>query len=138
MAAWLQQHPGTEIISLDRGGIYAEAARRGAPQAVQVADRWHLLRNLSEALCRAIAPHHRFPTPEFGPPPAQLPAKPQHWLAGISLKHHAASCGMLYGCAVVLNGPARDPTLSQLLVDQSAILVPEGELKWRGLRPTQS
>ena len=59
VAAWLQQHPGTEIISRDRGGIYAEAARRGAPQAVQVADRWHLLRNLSEALCRAIAPHHR-------------------------------------------------------------------------------
>ncbi len=54
-----EQHPGTEIISRDRGGIYAEAARRAAPQAVQVADRWHLLRNLSEALCRAIAPHHR-------------------------------------------------------------------------------
>ena len=49
-----EQHPGTEIISRDRGGIYAEAARRAAPQAVQVADRWHLLRNLSEALCRAI------------------------------------------------------------------------------------
>ena len=59
VAAWLRQHPGTEIISRDRGGIYAEAARRGAPQALQVADRWHLLRNLSEALCRAIAPHHR-------------------------------------------------------------------------------
>ena len=53
------EHPGTEIISRDRGGIYAEAARRAAPQAVQVADRWHLLRNLSEALYRAIAPHHR-------------------------------------------------------------------------------
>jgi transposase len=59
VAVWLQQHPGTEIISRDRGGIYAEAARRAAPHAVQVADRWHLLRNLSEALCRAIAPHHR-------------------------------------------------------------------------------
>ncbi|ADW71615.1 transposase IS204/IS1001/IS1096/IS1165 family protein (plasmid) [Granulicella tundricola MP5ACTX9] len=59
VAAWLRRHPGTEIISRDRGGIYAEAARRAAPQAMQVADRWHLLRNLSEALCRAIAPHHR-------------------------------------------------------------------------------
>ncbi len=59
VAAWLRQHPGTEIISRDRGGIYAEAARRAAPHAVQIADRWHLLRNLSEALCRAIAPHHR-------------------------------------------------------------------------------
>jgi hypothetical protein len=47
------------IVNCDRGGIYAEAARRAAPHAVQIADRWHLLRNLSEALCRAIAPHHR-------------------------------------------------------------------------------
>jgi transposase len=54
VASWLRQHPGTEIISRDRGRIYAEAARRAAPQVVQVADRWHLLRNLSEALCRAI------------------------------------------------------------------------------------
>jgi transposase len=59
VAKWLRQHPGTEIISRDRGGIYAEAARRAAPQAVQVADRWHLLRNLSEALYGAIATHHR-------------------------------------------------------------------------------
>jgi hypothetical protein len=59
VAAWLRQHPGTEIVSRDRGGIYAEATRKGAPQAVQVADRWHLLRNLSEALRHALAPHHR-------------------------------------------------------------------------------
>ncbi len=59
VAKWLRQHPGTEIISRDRGGIYAEAARRAAPHAVQVADRWHLLRNLSEVLRHAITPHHR-------------------------------------------------------------------------------
>lgn len=59
VAAWLKQHPGTEIISRDRGGIYAEAARRAAPRVVQVADRWHLFRNLSEALCHAITPYHR-------------------------------------------------------------------------------
>ena len=56
---WLRQHPGVEIVSRDRGGIYAEAARKGAPRAIQVADRWHLLRNLSEALRHALAPHHR-------------------------------------------------------------------------------
>lgn len=71
VAAWLRQHPGTEIISRDRGGIYAEAARRAAPQAVQVADRWHLLRNLSEALGHALAPHHRlFSHPERTSRPA--------------------------------------------------------------------
>ena len=59
VAGWLRQHPGTEIVSRDRGGIYAEATRRAVPRAVQVADRWHLLRNLSEALRHALAPHHR-------------------------------------------------------------------------------
>ncbi len=59
VARWLREHPGTEIVSRDRGGIYAEATRRALPQAVQVADRWHLLRNLSEALRHALTPHHR-------------------------------------------------------------------------------
>jgi transposase len=47
---WLQAHPGGEIISRDRGGNYAEGARKGAAQARQVADRFHLLKNLGESL----------------------------------------------------------------------------------------
>jgi transposase len=58
-AAWLRDHPGIEIVSRDRASLYAEAANRAAPLAVQIADRWHLLRNLSEALIGVLAPHHR-------------------------------------------------------------------------------
>jgi len=58
-AQWLRAHPGTEIISRDRASLYAEAATKAAPLAVQVADRWHLLHNLKEALIGALVPHHR-------------------------------------------------------------------------------
>jgi len=56
-AVWLQAHPGVEIISRDRAGVYAEGAYLGAPGAQQVADRWHLIRNLSEALTRCLEQH---------------------------------------------------------------------------------
>jgi len=58
-AQWLRAHPGTEIVSRDRATLYAEAATKAAPNAVQVTDRWHLLHNMSEALLGALAPHHR-------------------------------------------------------------------------------
>ena len=57
VVAWLKAHPEVKLISRDRSGSYADAARRGAPQAVQVADRWHLLKNLREVLERLL---HRY------------------------------------------------------------------------------
>ena len=57
-AAWLRQHPGIEIVSRDRASLYAKAPDRAAPHAIQVADRWHLLRNLGDALVGVRASHH--------------------------------------------------------------------------------
>jgi transposase len=55
VAAWFQQHPSIEVISRDRASEYATAALKGAPQAVQVADRWHLVKNLGESLSALLA-----------------------------------------------------------------------------------
>jgi hypothetical protein len=53
--AWLQERPTIEIVSRDRCGLYAQAAREGAPQARQVADRFHLVQNLREAINEQIS-----------------------------------------------------------------------------------
>lgn len=59
---WLRVHPGAEIISRDRASLYAKASAKAAPRAMQIADRWHLLHNMSDALVEALAPHHRLLT----------------------------------------------------------------------------
>jgi transposase len=85
---WLKAHPGVEVITRDRWSAYANAATAGAPQATQVADRWHLLRNLREvieplferhagAVRDALAPSEpAAPTPTTPPSMPPVPVEP--------------------------------------------------------------
>lgn len=68
---WLKDHPGVELITRDRSNEYAEGASRGAPDAVQVADRFHLLQNVREMVQRVLERHQaalQAATKELSPP----------------------------------------------------------------------
>ena len=54
VAAWLGHRPEIKILSRDRGGGYGEAATKALPNAIQVADRWHLMENASAAFLDAV------------------------------------------------------------------------------------
>jgi len=76
VATWLQSHPGIEIVTRDRSAEYAHGVSEGAPDAIQVADRWHILGNLREALERMLdrlRPQLQASTTE---PPDESVAKP--------------------------------------------------------------
>ena len=70
LIAWLQAHPGIDVLSRDRSKAYKRAMTEGAPDAIQVADRFHLVKNLSETIVM-ITPK---PAPD---PDVELPQRAQ-------------------------------------------------------------
>ena len=67
LAQWLRDHPGVEIVTRDRAEAYAQGITEGAPDAIQVADRWHLIKNVSDAIASVFQDHRQAITSHLRP-----------------------------------------------------------------------
>ncbi|WP_433445352.1 transposase [Nonomuraea sp. CA-141351] len=87
VAAWLAGHPEIQIVCRDRARGYAEAARTGASQAQQIADRWHISRNLAEAVEKTVGAHHACIKIAYADPAVEQPHDPAAQPAALPDRH---------------------------------------------------
>ena len=91
LTAWLREHPGAEVVCRDGSAAYAEAIRQGAPEAVQLSDRWHLWHGLGGAVEKIVIAHStcwRTPPPQQSQP--QQPSGPVRAIDERTRARHAA------------------------------------------------
>ncbi|GAA2912099.1 hypothetical protein Acy02nite_90060 [Actinoplanes cyaneus] len=97
LESWLREHPGVQIVCRDSSATYAEAVRRALPDAVQVADRWHLWHNLAEATGKEVAAHSLC-WAKAGPPPSDSDGLcwphlgGPIWLQGLEVRTGLTAC----------------------------------------------
>ena len=118
VAQWLRAHPSVEVVRRDRSGLYAEGIRQGAPQAIQVVDRFHLVQNLGGALERFFLRRRRdldtlggFPPSIVGAHAHACQAQPgaSHLLGPPLPRDSAVACPTARDCRHRAAGPGQSP-----------------------------
>jgi transposase len=131
LAAWLSGYPEVRVICRDRSGGYGEGARIGAPQAIQVADRFHLWQNLGQAVEKTVNAHRsslvvsprRPPVSEQAPPQVQTAAEKR---IVTRLREHHAAVHQLWEQGMSKAATARKLSLHQATV-RKFVLAPTAE-----------
>ena len=78
-ATWMHTHPELEYVSRDRGNDYTQGANEGAPQAIQVADRFHVTKNLVESIEPVVARCYKYMRHAQPPLPSPVLPQPREW-----------------------------------------------------------
>jgi transposase len=131
LAAWLRQQPSVQVMARDRSAEYRKAAEAALPQCQQVADRWHLLKNLRDTLERLVTRHRPALAPtrrpaNSTPTVTSTPPSPQPPLAAIPKVRD--SDHLRYGAAARHERHQARGQLFRVMQDQLAKGLPPAEI----------
>jgi len=120
VATWLKEHPGVQVLVRDRAGAFADAGRQGAPDAVQVADRFHIVQSASQALDELLRGRRRrieHATIHAEPMPTPTPAVPDRPPSKERLRSEAARARRVQRWETVRQRQAAGEPISQIARD---------------------